>query len=80
MAAKVIKFTGETLMSASPRQVLEGALEEGLESVFVVGMKKGADSFFCASSIGDVAEANLLLDMAKMMLVSGCLDAAEGEG
>lgn len=61
----VVEFPGETLLDIPPQSILEGAKEESLEQVLVVGVTKDGSSYF-ASSTADLYQVLWLLENAKM--------------
>lgn len=63
-SAEIVPFTGQTSLDLSPSDVLEGALEQGLASVLVIGFLSDG-SLYLASSSGDLLEILGTLDMAR---------------
>jgi len=66
---KVVIMNVITTLEISPSRVLKGAIEEGLESVIVIGVTKDGEEYF-ASSIADGANALWWMERARHKLLS----------
>lgn len=64
----IVKFDGETVLDVTPESVLEGAIEEGLSDVLIVGHTKDGD-FYLASSVADSGALMWSLEKAKHQLL-----------
>lgn len=62
--ANVIDFPGATSLDIPPQTVLEGALEQDLGEVLVVGFKEDG-ALYLASTSGDLLHLLGMLDMAR---------------
>lgn len=71
----VIDFTGATTQDVESEKVLKGALEKELDCCVVIGMKD--DRFYLATSTGDIAYVNLLMDLAKQVALSEASDGMD---
>jgi hypothetical protein len=60
----VVPFTGSTFLDLPAEDVLEGALEAGLDLAIVIGFKQDG-SLYCASTTGSLLEILGTLDMAR---------------
>ena len=70
LMGEVLEFTGATKVDIPPEKVIEGASEERLKSVFIVGWDQD-DNLFMASSDGSIGEILHLLEIAKRELLNG---------
>lgn len=61
---ELVPFPGNTTLDIPPSDVLEGALEQGLEDVIVIGFKEDG-ALYLASSSGDLLRILGTLNMAK---------------
>jgi hypothetical protein len=66
--AQVLRFDGVTLRDLPAEQVIEGAAEQGLKSVVVLGYDADGDEYF-ASSIADGADVLWLMERLKQRLL-----------
>lgn len=64
---EVIPLRCKTILDTSPESVLNGAIEHGLEQVFVLGWKDGEPYF--AGSSSDVGAALVLFEKFKKAIV-----------
>ena len=64
----ILKFRGITTLDIEPDKILNGALDENLESAVVLGYGKDGGLYF-ATSIGDEAHVLLLLEKSKRVLL-----------
>lgn len=65
--ADIVPFTGITACDIPVDRVLDAAKKAGLKSVIVIGETEDGEEYH-ASSIGDCAELNWMLDRCKMDL------------
>lgn len=68
MNDKIIYLQEETTLDIEPDKVLGAAFNE-LESVVIVGYDK-AGRLYMASSYGDMAQTNYLLDKYKQLIIN----------
>lgn len=61
---KVINFTGGTLIDSDPDDILRGAIGD-YESIVMIGIRRDSDLFDFRSSMSDMAETLLHLEIAK---------------
>jgi hypothetical protein len=66
----VVPFTGSTFLDLPAEDVLEGALEAGLDLAIVIGFKQDG-SLYCASTTGSLLEILGTLDMARFHWLLG---------
>lgn len=68
----VVQLDCQTTQDIDADQVLSSALEESLEDVVVLGHDKDGQ-IYLSSSLGNIAEVNLMLDLAKaeILLILG---------
>jgi hypothetical protein len=66
----VVPFTGSTFLDLPAEDVLEGALEAGLDLAIVIGFKQDG-SLYCASTTGSLLEILGTLDMARFQYLVG---------
>ena len=64
----VIPLRCVTTLDIPPEKVLNGAITQELTDVVIIGWGKGGDLYF-ASSYGNGAETNWLIDQAKIALL-----------
>lgn len=64
----VIPLRCSTTLDIPPEKVLSGAADKGLTDVVVIGWGENGEMYF-ASSYGNGAETNWLLDQAKLALL-----------
>jgi len=69
--ADIIKGRIKTKLELNPEDVIKGALEANLKTVIVIGEFKDRDSYYLASTSGDLAKINLMLDSVHHKLVRG---------
>ena len=69
MTAKIIPFNGITKLDLPPERILQGAIDEGLEGVIVIGYTKDGEEY-AASSYADGGTVNWLLDRTKAKLLA----------
>ena len=72
----ILYFNGMTKVDIPPENVLEAAKGWGAEHVIIIGVDKN-DVLLFGGSTSDIALANLLLDKAKMSLLTD--DEFDGE-
>jgi hypothetical protein len=65
---EVIEANFQTSLDIPADKVLQGAVDEGLDTAVVIGWDKD-DSFYFASSVGSIGETLLLLELAKKRLL-----------
>lgn len=71
----VVNFTGITSLDIPADRVLQAAIDEGLESVIVVGYTKDGNEFFASSIAGGPDCLWLMARFQKRLL-----EAVDGEG
>lgn len=70
MSENVIAFPGTTTADIPAAQVLQAAIDQGMEDVLVIGWTNDGD-LYAATSGGSVGDNLLLLELAKRNLVEG---------
>lgn len=69
----VVDFNGITYGRVSPKKVLEGAIEDDLETVIVIGWTKDK-TLACYSSDGRPSEELMLLEAFRQQVLEGMFD------
>lgn len=69
MTAKIIPFTGVTVLDLPPERILQKAIEADLDGVLVIGYTKDGEEY-AASSYADGGTALWLLERTKTKLLA----------
>ena len=72
MTAKILSFTGDTLIDLKAEDVLDAA-KEVLQDAVVIGWTK-EDEFYIASTTSHTGDIFLLLQMAQALLIEKLKD------
>lgn len=66
--AKILDFTGETTADIPTKTVLEGAIEQDLNTVLVIGFCKDGQYYYAAST-SSAGEMLLLVEIFKSKVI-----------
>lgn len=72
--AKILDFTGQTLLPIPPDKICQEAVGK-LSDVVIIGYEQDTGEIYLAASTGRLPDVNFLLDQAKAMV----LRMSEGE-
>jgi len=73
MTADIVAFPGPTTADIPADQVLQAAIDHGMEDVIVIGWTTDGD-LYAATSGGSVGDNLLLLELARRNLIEGMFE------